>query len=91
MKLELTVDENTTVARAVKHFVRNKRILRQLSGEQSPEGGFTGTELDEIQNSLASEALITDGILCGDAYNLKAQAWGAKVHALLQRLQSIRR
>jgi hypothetical protein len=40
-----------------------------------------------MEGALAQEAMASDGILYGDAYNREAFAAGTKAHALLHRLQ----
>lgn len=77
-----------TLTHALKHAYRQGALMRLV---EEPDFYFSTEQLDEIQTALASEALVTDGILCGDVYNREALAAGTKVHALLQRVQSMRR
>lgn len=88
MILQLTKDEQNTVTHALKHAYWNSELIRRI---EEPDSDFNGGQLDEIQGSLAQEALRSGGILCGDAYNREALAAGTKVHALLQRLECMGR
>lgn len=88
MILQLTADERETLTRALKHAYRQGKLMHLI---KEPTASFTTKQLDEMQSALACEALVTDGILCGDAYNRSALAAGTKVHALLQRFQCMGR
>lgn len=88
MTLQLTKDEQNTVTHALKHAYRKGELIRRIA---EPDYYFSAGQLDEIQGALAQEALVTDGILCGDAYNREALAAGTKVRALLQRLECMGR
>ena len=88
MILQLTTDEKQTVTHALKRGFRKSELIRQI-GER--DFYFSAAQLDEIQGALANEAMVSDGILCGNAYNREALAAGTKAHALLQRLQCMGR
>jgi len=88
MILQLTTDEQNTVAHALKHAFGKSELIRRI---EERDYSFSGGQLHEIQGALAQEALRSGGILCGDAYNRDALAAGAKVHALQQRLESMGR
>lgn len=88
MTLQLTQDEQNTVKQSLQHAFGKSELIRRI---EERDYYFSAGQLDEIQGALAQEALMSGGILCGDAYNREALAAGAKVNALLQRLQSMGR
>lgn len=88
MILQLTKDEQNTATHALKHAYRKSELIRRI---EEPDYNFSVGQLDEIQGALAQEALLSGGILCGDAYNREALVAGTKVHALLQRLECMGR
>lgn len=88
MTLQLTKNERNTVTHALKHAYRKSELIRRI---EETDYNFSAGQLDEIQGALAQEALVSGGILCGDAYNREALAAGTEVNALLQRLQSMGR
>ncbi len=88
MTLQLTKDEQSTVAQALKHAYWRSELIRRI---EEPDYNFSAGQLDEIQGALAQEALLSGGVLCGDAYNREALAAGTKVRALLQRLECMGR
>ena len=76
------------MTQALKHAYRKSELIRRI---EESDCNFSTGQLDEIQGALAQEALVSGGILCGDAYNREALAAGTEVNALLQRLQSMGR
>jgi hypothetical protein len=88
MMLQLTKDEKQTVTLALKHAYRQGELMHRI---EERDFYFSSAQLDEIQGALAKEAMMSEGILCGDAYNREALAAGTKAHALLQRLQCMGR
>ena len=88
MILTLTADEKQTVTRALKHAYRQGELMRRV---EERDFYFSNSQLDEIQGALSKEAMLSAGILCGDAYNREALAAGTKANALLQRLQCMGR
>lgn len=88
MTLKLTKNERTAVTHALQHAYRKGELIRRV-GETDYD--FSAGQLDEIQGALAQEALVSAGMLCGDAYNREALAGGAALNAMLQRLQSMGR
>jgi hypothetical protein len=88
MILQLTTDEKQTVMHALKHAYRQGELMHRI---EERDFYFSAIQLDEIQGALAKEAMVSDGILCGDVYNRGALAARTKANALLQRLQCMGR
>lgn len=88
MTLQLTQDEQNTVTQALQHAFGKSELIQRI---EERNYYFSAGQLDEIQGALAQEALLSGGILCGDAYNREAQAAGTRLRALLQRLQTMGR
>jgi hypothetical protein len=73
---------------ACAHAYRQGELMHRV---EERDFYFSAAQVDQIQGAIAKEAMVSDGILCGDAYNRGALAARTKANALLQRLQCMGR